>query len=104
MSTCDSRWCGGLDAISPRLFDDIVERRLQSNGWYAEPQGRERLREICARRGGSLRPCYPRDLFQIIESIAEFEEASPELTARYVERAAELYFGQADDYDERDGK
>jgi len=83
-----------VDAISADLFDEILKRCLQSNGWAAETNAAEHLRDVCAKRGGSLRPCYPRDLFRIIESVAEFEERAPELTRRDVDRAAALYFGE----------
>jgi hypothetical protein len=82
-----------VDSISPEVFDDIVGRRLLSTGWLAESGAAEHLRNLCALQG-SLRPCYPRDMFQIIESIAEFEERSPELTRSDVSRAADLYFAK----------
>ena len=82
-----------VDSISPEVFDDIVGRRLLSTGWLAESGAAEHLRDLCALQG-SLRPCYPRDMFQIIESIAEFEERSPELTRSDVSRAADLYFAK----------
>jgi hypothetical protein len=84
-----------VDAISPALFDEILDRRLESHGWSAEPGAAEHLRNVCAALGGSLRPCHPRDLFRIIESIAEFEERSPALNRSYINRAAALYFGKA---------
>ena len=37
-------------------------------------------------------PRYPRDIFAIIESIAEFEEREPALTACDIDRAGILYF------------
>ncbi|HWF11471.1 MAG TPA: hypothetical protein VG297_23545 [Bryobacteraceae bacterium] len=82
-----------IDAISAELFDEIVRKRLESSGWRCEAGAAEYLREVCAARGGDLRPCYPRDIFQIVASIAEFEERSPVLTRSDVDRAAELYYG-----------
>jgi hypothetical protein len=82
-----------VDAISPALFDEIVRKRLEGNGWTSEPGATAYLREVCSARGGDLRPCYPRDIFQIVESIAEFEERSPHLTTEDVDRAVELYYG-----------
>jgi len=83
-----------VDSISADLFDDIVCRRLQANGWIAENSAAEHLRDVCAAQGGGLRPCYPRDIFRIIESIAEFEERAPGLNVPDVDRAADLYFGK----------
>ena len=84
-----------IDSISVELFDEIVGRRLQSNGWDSESGAAEHLRIVCAAHGGDLRPCYPRDIFQIVESIAEFEERTPRLTKVDVDRAAEVYYGTA---------
>jgi hypothetical protein len=81
-----------VDSISADIFDEILRRRLESNGWPAEPGAAEHLRNKCAVLSGCLRPCYPRDLMKIIESIAEFEERPPALTGKDVNRAAALYF------------
>jgi len=83
-----------VDSLSGNLFDDVVGKRLTSSGWGSESGAAEHLRNVCQERGGALRGCYPRDLFQIVESIAEFEERTPELTKTDVDRAAELYFGK----------
>ncbi len=82
-----------VDAIPDGAFDEIVRRRLESTGWAADPDAAEHLRELCKERGGDLRPCYPRDVFRIIESIAVFEERQPALSVMDIDRAAELYFG-----------
>ena len=82
-----------VDAVSPAVFDGIVEKRLESCGWPVEPHAQEYLRTLCASRGGDLRPCYPRDLFRIIESISGFEDREAQLNKTDLDRAAELYFG-----------
>jgi hypothetical protein len=81
-----------VDAVSGEAFDEIVERRLASNGWTSQPDAKQYLRLLCQNRGGDLRPCYPRDIFGIIQSIAEFEERPPTFTTEAIDRAAELYF------------
>ncbi len=81
-----------VDAIEPRIFDEIVDRRIQSSEWEIEPGAREYLRRVCIERGGDLRPCYPRDLFGIIESAAGFEERDPILAKAEIDRAADTYF------------
>ena len=83
-----------VDAIPAQAFDEIVQRRLESMGWPEEPDAALHLRELCQTRGGDLRPCYPRDVFRIIESIALFEEREPALSVVDIDRAAELYFGR----------
>jgi hypothetical protein len=75
------------------VFDRIVEQRLESHGWSAEPGAAEYLRTMCKDRGGDLRPCYPRDIFRIIESIAGFEDRTPFLNKLDLDKAAGLYFG-----------
>jgi predicted ATPase with chaperone activity len=82
-----------VDSISTEVFDHIVGKRLKSSGWHSEAGAAEHLRTVCEAHGGGLRPCYPRDLCEIIQSIAEFEERAPELTKSDVDRAAELYYG-----------
>jgi hypothetical protein len=82
-----------VDAVSANVFDEIVTRRLESQNWTAEPGSPDHLRGLCKDRGGDLRPCYPRDMFRIIESIASFEERDPWLNIPDINRAAELYFG-----------
>ncbi|HTA42178.1 MAG TPA: hypothetical protein VK789_07015 [Bryobacteraceae bacterium] len=83
-----------VDAIPPHAFDEIVRRRLEAAGWPAEPDAADHLRKLCQDRGGDLRPCYPRDVFRIIESISVFEEREPALTVSDIDRAAELYFSR----------
>lgn len=83
-----------VDAIPAAAFDEIVQRRLEATGWPAEPEAVVHLRELCQERGGDLRPCYPRDVFRIIESISVFEERPPALTVMDIDRAAELYFSR----------
>ncbi len=82
-----------VDAIGPRVFDEILERRLEGAGWDSDTGAREYLRELCVARGGDLRACYPRDFFRIIESIAVFEEREPKLSLEDIDRAGDLYFG-----------
>ncbi len=81
-----------VDAVSDRVFEEIVTRRLAAETWSAEDDAADYLRDLCRARGGDLRPCYPRDIFRIIESIANFEERKPALTKLDIDRAAELYF------------
>lgn len=83
-----------VDAIPAWVFDDILLRKLADCNWAAEAGAGEYLREICQTRGGDLRPCYPRDFFRIMESIAGFEERTATLNRVDIDRAADLYFGK----------
>jgi predicted ATPase with chaperone activity len=81
-----------VDAVAAPVFDEITRRRLEASQWACEPGAAEYLRDLCRTRGGDLRPCYPRDMFSIIESIASFEEREAALTRKDIDHAAELYF------------
>lgn len=81
-----------VDAVSERVFNEILHRRIESTGWSVEEGAGTLLLQTCITRGGDLRPCYPRDFFRIIESIAVFEERQA-LTHADITRAADLYFG-----------
>jgi hypothetical protein len=81
-----------IDAAEPRIFDDIVTRQIRSLGWDSEPGALEHLRRVCVQRSGDLRPCYPGDIFKIIESAAEFEEREPILAKDHIDQAADVYF------------
>jgi len=81
-----------VDAVSPGVFDQIVRKRLDTNGWDTDPAALDHFRSLCEQRGGHLKPCYPRDIFGIIESIAEFEEREPAFTGDDIDRAADMYF------------
>ena len=82
-----------VDAIAPDVFDKILQQRLVSEGWSGEPGAGGYMRELCAKRGGDLRPCYPRDMLRIIQSISGFEERPARLNILDIDRAADLYFG-----------
>jgi hypothetical protein len=81
-----------VDVISAELFDTITSRRMAGLGWREEPAAREHLRAVCVDRNGDLRPCYPRDLLQIIEAAAQYEEHDPVLSKDAINQAADLYF------------
>ena len=81
-----------VDAVPSPVFDEIVERRLASAGWHVEENSIQHLRLLCEEKGGDLRPCYPRDILNIIQSIAEYEEREPAFTMQDIDRAGVLYF------------
>lgn len=81
-----------IDASEPKIFDEIVTRQIRSLGWKCELGSLEHLRRVCVQHGGDLRPCYPGDIFKIIESAAEFEEREPIVAEDYIDQAADIYF------------
>jgi predicted ATPase with chaperone activity len=81
-----------IGAVEPWVFDEIVSRREELAEWKVEPGAKDYLRKACMERGGDLRPCYPRDIFKIIESVADFEEREPMLSKADIDRAAKTYF------------
>ncbi len=84
-----------VDTISPDIFDSILERVCHDNQMEFDTDIAAYLREKCNPDGkGVLRACYPRDVVRILQSIAEYENRSPELNKRDVDRALGLYFAK----------
>jgi len=84
-----------VDAITPEIFDKILERVCSDYGMAFDPEIAAYLRNYCNPDGkGVLRACYPRDMVRIIQSIAEYEHRAPELTRRDMDRALNLYFAK----------
>ena len=84
-----------VDAMSPEIFDKILERVCQDFDIAYDPDVAAFLRQRCNPDGkGALRACYPRDMVRIIQSIADYEKRPPTLTCRDMERALNLYFAK----------
>jgi hypothetical protein len=85
-----------IDCVRPEVFDEIYSRVLARRGMPAEPGSAEMLRRVCLAGGRTeLRACYPNDLLELIQSISRFEEKTPVVNGRNLERAAALYFARA---------
>ncbi|HXM40949.1 MAG TPA: hypothetical protein VN924_06830 [Bryobacteraceae bacterium] len=82
-----------VDAIAPEVFDEIFRRVTATYKMTCEEGAVERLRELCMKRGGDLRPCYPRDMCRIIQALKTYEEQPLGVSRADLERAAELFFG-----------
>jgi hypothetical protein len=82
-----------VDAVAPEVFDEIFRRVLVKFKMPCENGASEHLRKLCLERAGDLRPCYPRDMCQIIQAVKTYEEQPLGVSRADLERAAELFFG-----------
>ncbi|MBI1356796.1 MAG: AAA family ATPase [Acidobacteria bacterium] len=85
-----------IDAISPRVFDEILRRICESEGIRWTEEASEKIRQRCLSDGRSqvLRACYPRDVVLILKNIAEYEGRPPHLDDADIDRAVNLYFAR----------
>lgn len=84
-----------VDAITPEIFDKILERVCEEYQIPFDPEMAQYLREKCNPDGkGVLRACYPRDMVRILQSIADYENRAPQLTKKDLDRALNLYFAK----------
>jgi predicted ATPase with chaperone activity len=82
-----------IDAISPELFERILERVCQDRGISLDTASCEYARRRCEETSPSgLRACYPRDLLDILSGVAAFEQREPRMDFQEIERALRLYF------------
>jgi len=85
-----------IDAITPEIFDNILERVCQDAAIPFDLDMAAYVRQVCNPDGkGTLRACYPRDVVRILQSIADYEHRAPELSRRDIERAIALYFAKS---------
>lgn len=82
-----------VDAVSPEIFDEIFRRVLVQFEMPCDEGAGEHLRKLCMERAGDLRPCYPRDMCQIIRSLKAYEEKPLGVSRADLERAVEQFFG-----------
>jgi len=82
-----------VDAVAPEVFDEIFRRVLVKFKMCAEEGASDYLRKLCLERAGDLRPCYPRDMCQIIQAVKTYEEQPLGIGRRDLERAVDLFFG-----------
>jgi hypothetical protein len=82
-----------VDAVAPEVFDEIFQRVLVQLKMPCEEGAAEHLRKLCLERAGDLRPCYPRDMCQIIRAVKTYEEQPLGVGRADLERAVELFFG-----------
>ena len=82
-----------VDAVAPEVFDEIFRRVLVSFKMPSDDGANEYLRSLCLKRGGDLRPSYPRDMCRIIQAMKTYEEQPLGVSRADLDRAVELFFG-----------
>lgn len=84
-----------VEPVSPSVFDQIFERVVAARRVPAESDSAEFLRRLCLREGRTeLRACYPNDVCNILQSIAQYEGRAVSMTKMDLERATDLYFAK----------
>jgi len=84
-----------VEAVSDDTFDQIFQRVVQANQVSAESGAGPYLRDCCKTAGAKyLRACYPRDIYQLVKAISEYEGRPVRLTKANIDRAVGLYFAK----------
>src|ERR1039457_5246973 len=84
-----------VEAVTDDIFDQIFQRGVQANQVSAELGAAPYLRDRCRGAGAKfLRACYPRDIYQIVKAISEYEGRPVRLTKSNIDRAVGLYFAR----------
>jgi predicted ATPase with chaperone activity len=81
-----------VEPVSKPRFLEILARVLNARGLSCDAAAADHLAELCLRLGGALKACYPADLCDILMWRSQYEGRPPEVTARELDRAAEMYF------------
>jgi hypothetical protein len=81
-----------VEPVSKPRFLEILARVLDARGLSCDAAAADHLAELCLRHGGALKACYPADLCDILMWRSQYEGRPPEVTARELDRAAEMYF------------
>ena len=85
-----------VENISPEVFDEIFKRVMQNNQVPTEPGAAEHMRGRCeAYTAAVLRACYPRDIYNLVKAISEYEGRPVRMTKVNIDRAVELYFAKS---------
>jgi len=92
-----------VEPVSIQTFDQIFQRVATAKRVTLESDSGEYLRKLCLRNGRTeLRACYPMDVLNIIQSIADYERRPPIMSKPELERATELYFAKSEDFTDID--
>jgi hypothetical protein len=82
-----------VDAVSPDAFDEIFRRVARARKVTTAPDSFADLRRLVLADGRSeLRACYPGDVCDILNSIANYEAREATASLMDLKRAVELYF------------
>jgi hypothetical protein len=81
-----------VEPVTAVCFQEILGRVLGERGMSCDAGTADYVAELCLRRGGALKACYPADLCDILMWRSQYEGRAPEVTAGELDRAGELYF------------
>ena len=84
-----------VEPVSPGCFHKILARVLDGRGMSCDASAAAYVTDLCLRRGGALKACYPADLCDILIWRSQYEGRRPQMTPAELDRAAELYFARA---------
>jgi predicted ATPase with chaperone activity len=84
-----------VENVTNEVFDEILQRVIQSKQVPVEPGCVEYLRERCLAAGGhTLHACYPMDIYRLVKAVNEYEGRPVRLTRPNIDRAVNLYFAK----------
>lgn len=81
-----------VEAIGAAQFDAIFRMTAEAKGLPYEAGSEQVLRELCLQHSADLRPCFPRDIFNMIRAITLYEHRELAITRADLERAVTGYF------------
>ena len=81
-----------IGPVNDSQFESIFRIVAESHGFDYEPGSEKTLRELCLRHSPDLRPCYPRDICNLIRAISIYEGRELYITRTDLERAVAGYF------------
>ncbi|HVP45867.1 MAG TPA: hypothetical protein VMT32_04765 [Bryobacteraceae bacterium] len=82
-----------VDCVSPDAFDEIFRRVARARKVKTVPESFPELRRLVLADGrNELRACYPIDVCNILNSIANYENREATASLLDLKRAVELYF------------
>jgi predicted ATPase with chaperone activity len=85
-----------IEPVDASCFDQIFQRVVSGKRLPSDPNAAEHLRALCNAHGSpELRACYPMDISNIIQSIAEYEKRPARMSREDMERAVDLYFAKS---------
>jgi hypothetical protein len=81
-----------VEAIDAVQFDAIFRMTAGARAMPYEEGSEALLRELCLLHSPDLRPCFPRDIFNMIRAITMYENRELAITRKDIARAATAYF------------
>jgi hypothetical protein len=81
-----------VEPASKQCFGEILARVLAARGLSCDASTAAYMTELCVKRGGSPKACYPADLCDILMWRSQYEGRPPQVTRAELDCAAGLYF------------